>query len=134
LQLTSPISLQAIHHVRLTVTDVERAQAFYTGVLGFQLLRQVPNGVLLTQNGFLLGLTAPYDPTAAPPADRFSEHRAGLDHLSFSVASRADLDAAAQFFDAEGISHGTINDIGPVYVMAFRDPDNIQLELTAPKA
>ncbi len=130
--MSNPISLQAIHHVRLTVTDVARAQEFYTRLLGFQVARQVPNGVLLAQNGFLLGLTAPYDPASAPANDRFSEHRAGLDHLSFTVASRAALEDAAQTFDAEGISHGTINDIGPVYVMAFRDPDNIQLELTAP--
>lgn len=130
--MTTPISLQAIHHVRLTVTDMERAQAFYTNILGFQVLRQVPNGILMMQNGFLFGLSLPFDPASAPPDDRFSEHRAGLDHLSFSVASRADLDAAAALFDAEGIPHGTINDIGPVYVMAFRDPDNIQLELTAP--
>ena len=130
--MTSPIHLQAIHHVRLTVTDLERSQAFYTNVLGFQVLRQVPNGILMMRNGFLFGLSLPFDPAQAPTDDRFSEHRAGLDHLSFSVASHADLEAAAALFDAEGISHGTINDIGPVYVMAFRDPDNIQLELTAP--
>ena len=51
--------------------------------------------------------------------------------------SRADLEAAAKLFDDNGISHGTINDLGeyglPVVVMSFRDPDNIQLELTAPK-
>lgn len=130
--MTTPIALQAIHHVRLTVTDVARAQEFYTRILGFQVARQVPNGVLMTQGTFLLGLTAPYDPASAPADDRFSEHRAGLDHLSFSVASRADLEEAIQLFDAKGISHGEINDIGRFYVLAFRDPDNIQLELTAP--
>ena len=43
--------------------------------------------------------------------------------------------ARVQLFDAEGISHGEIKDLGPglgIYVLAFRDPDNIQLELTAP--
>jgi glyoxylase I family protein len=130
--MPTPIALQAIHHVRLTVTDVARAQEFYTRILGFQVARQVPHGVLLTQGTFLLGLTAPYDPASAPANDCFSEHRAGLDHLSFTVARRADLEQAVAWFDEEGISHGEINDIGPVYVLAFRDPDNIQLELTAP--
>ncbi len=95
--MTTPISLQAIHHVRLTVTDVARAQEFYTRILGFQVARQVPHGVLMTQGTFLLGLTAPYDPASAPDNDRFSEHRAGLDHLSFTVASRADLEQAVTF-------------------------------------
>jgi glyoxylase I family protein len=33
------------------------------------------------------------------------------------------------------VSHGEIKDLGPgmgLYVLALRDPDNIQLELTAP--
>ena len=49
-------------------------------------------------------------------------------------AGLADLEAAAAYFDEQGISHGGIKDLGRlgIYVMAVRDPDNIQLELTAP--
>ena len=112
---------------------MERSQAFYTNVLGFQVLRQVPNGILMMRNGFLFGLSLPFDPASAPPDDRFSEHRAGLDHPQLQRRQPGRfLKRRRNSFDAEGISHGTINDIGPVYVMAFRDPDNIQLELTAP--
>ena len=35
------------------------------------------------------------------------------------------------------VSHGEVRDLGPdlgIYVLAFRDPDNIQIELTAPYA
>jgi catechol 2,3-dioxygenase-like lactoylglutathione lyase family enzyme len=77
----------------------------------------------------------PPDPSRAIPNDVFNENRLGLDHLSFSVGSRQDLVDAVRLFDAEGISHGEIKDLGPavpVYVLAFRDPDNIQIELTAP--
>jgi catechol 2,3-dioxygenase-like lactoylglutathione lyase family enzyme len=58
-----------------------------------------------------------------------------LDHVSFNVASHADLEAAVKLFDEQGISHGEIKDLGGlgIYVLAFRDPDNIQVELTAPK-
>jgi hypothetical protein len=58
----------------------------------------------------------------------------GLDHISFSVENLAALEAAARLFAEKGVEHGEIRDLGPfgIYVMAFRDPDNIQLELTAP--
>ena len=84
----------------------------------------------------LLALNPPPDPTQAIPADQFSENRIGLDHLSLSVASMADLEAAAGLFDAKGVSHGEIKLLEPfgIAVLAFRDPDNIQVELTAPLA
>ena len=30
-----PLSIGPVHHLRLTVTDVERSRAFYTELLGF---------------------------------------------------------------------------------------------------
>ena len=91
--------------------------------------------LLVNEGGVLLALTLPPDPAQAPKQDQFNENRVGLDHLSFTVSSRADLEAATRIFDARGVSHGEIKDLGPVlpiYVLAFRDPDNIQVELTAP--
>ena len=32
-----PLSLGPVHHLRLTVTDVDRSRAFYTDLLGFQI-------------------------------------------------------------------------------------------------
>ena len=128
------IGIQGVHHIRLTVTDVARSQAFYEQVLGFQVARQIPTGALLRNGSIILGLGPAFDPAAAPPDDRFDENRVGLDHLSFAVSSYADLEAAAAAFDAAGISHGEIKDIGVAHVMAFRDPDNIQLELSVTRA
>ncbi len=102
------IGIQGIHHIRLTVTDVERSQEFYTKVLGFAVARQIPTGVLLRNGSIVLGLGPAFDAAASPPDDRFNENRVGLDHLSF----------------------GEIKDIGIAHVLAFRDPDNIQLELS----
>ena len=59
----------------------------------------------------------------------------GLDHLSFSVASRDELYHAVAVLDARRVLHGEIKDLGPsfgIYVLMIRDPDNIQLELSAP--
>ena len=58
-----------------------------------------------------------------------------MDHNSFSVGIREDLERTMQEFNRRGIPHGEIKDLGGlgILVIAFRDPDNIQLKLTAPK-
>ncbi|CAN5870253.1 hypothetical protein BH09ACT7_BH09ACT7_36840 [soil metagenome] len=69
-----------------------------------------------------------------PVADEsFDEDRVGLDHMAFKVASRAELDAAAAHLDELEVAHGPIKDIGSAVILEFRDPDNIALELLAPK-
>jgi hypothetical protein len=40
-------------------------------------------------------------------------------------------------FNKNNVSHGEVKDLGEgfgVCVLAFRDPDNIQIELTAPRS
>lgn len=130
----SDLSTGGVHHLRLTVTDVERARQFYTDVLGFQVFAEIPPGVLLTNGTILLGLGPPPHPEQAIATDRFSEDRVGLDHLSFSVNERADLERAVQLFDERGVPHGEITDMASLglSMLFFRDPDNVQLELTAP--
>lgn len=127
-----------LHHLALTVTDTARSREFYTKYLGFSHIMDLGPKVLLGNNHIVLALNPPPDPDQAVANDLFTEHRVGLDHLSFSVSSRDDLEAAVRLFDENGILHGSINDLGeyglPIYVLAFRDPDNIQLELTAPKS
>jgi glyoxylase I family protein len=86
-------------------------------------------GVVLMKGRLLLGLRP-----VAPQGDRFDEDRVGLDHLSFSVGSRDELAEAARLLDEHGIAHGPITDLPSfgIDILEFRDPDNIQLELTAP--
>ena len=54
-----------------------------------------------------------------------------FDHIGITVA---DLEAAVALLDANGVPHGDILrlDTFGIAVLAFRDPDNIQVELTAP--
>jgi catechol 2,3-dioxygenase-like lactoylglutathione lyase family enzyme len=138
------IALGGIHHLRLTVTDVARSREFYTSLLGFDVAVESPppddpsaaevypvlfGGVVLVRGSLLMGLRP-----VAPAGDRFDEDRVGLDHLSFSVASRDDLETAVRLFDERGVPHGEITTLGGfgIHILAFRDPDNIQIELTAP--
>jgi glyoxylase I family protein len=130
--MADTIRTGAVHHLRLTVTDVNRAQEFYTSVLGFDVITPLPSGILLGNGTVLLGLgPAPERPLAN---DRFDENRVGLDHISFMVNSRDELDAAERVLNERGIANGGVKDLGEglgLYILAFRDPDNIQLELTA---
>ena len=135
------IPSSSIAHVRFTVTDIERSRQFYESVFGWPVLLEVPEnadektrsqfgflygGVIYDLGGTLLGLR----PVAK---DRFDEDRAGLDHIAFRLANKAELDAAAAHLDEIGVQHEPIKDIGPSYILEFRDPDNIALELSAPK-
>jgi glyoxylase I family protein len=138
----------AIHHVRIAVTDVERAKEFYTGVLGFEVAVDGPpppddenydamvdslqGGVILMHQGMFFGLR-PVDESRRG-SDRFDPVRVGLDHLSFSVPSRTDLEAAVRLLDERGVEHGPIRELAPIGLtfLAFFDPDGIALELTAP--
>ncbi|MEN3318256.1 MAG: glyoxylase family protein [Mycobacterium sp.] len=135
------ITTNSIAHVRLTVTDIERSRQFYESVFGWPVLIESPDnadaatrealsflfgGVIYDLGGTLIGLR----PVAA---DRFHEDRCGLDHVAFRVASKAELDDAATHLDELGIEREPVKDIGPSYILEFRDPDNIALELTAPK-
>jgi len=133
-----------IHHLRLTVTDLERSREFYTGLLGFGIAAESPppgdpaaaeafkilfGGVVMMRGNLIMGLRP-----MAPEADSFDPDRVGLDHLSFGVPGRGDLEQAIRLFDERGVTHGEITRL-PTFgidVLPFTDPDGIQLELTAP--
>lgn len=133
-----------IHHLRLTVTDIARSREFYTRLLGFQVAVESPadedpsagevfkilfGGVVMIRGNLLMGLRP-----MAPAGDRFDSDRVGLDHLSFGVATRQDLERAAELLDEHGVMHGEITTLPSfgIDVLPFEDPDGIQLELTAP--
>ena len=131
-------------HVRLTVTDIARSKKFYDAVFGWptavdasdkadqpgvtESQEQFFGGVIyLTPQGTLFGLR---------PAGvgRFDATRTGLDHVSFAVSDRAALESAQRAHADAGIPHGDITDLGDagIAILTFQDPDDINIELTAP--
>ena len=131
------ITLGAVHHITLTVTDIQRSKDFYTSILGLGIIADWGERILMGNGNVVVAITLPVDKSQALPNDNFSEHRCGLDHVSFGLPNLAAMEEAAALFDEKGVSRGDIRDLSsggvPIYVMAFRDPDNIQLEFTAPK-
>ena len=144
--MPGPIAPAGIHHLRLTVTDVRRSREFYTGLLGFQVAVESPppgdpseaavfgvlfGGVVMVRGDMMMGLRP-----MASAGDRFDPDRVGLDHLSFGVADRAELEEAERLLDTQGVIHGPITRLESfgIDVLSFEDPDGIQLELTAPAA
>ena len=124
-----------VDHVILTVSDAERSLRFYRDVLGFSttVMKEGAQGSFYFRAGPAWVFVV--SSREATPGDRFSEHRIGLDHVAFGAPSREALDGFAQKLQAAGIAtngveqyHATGN-----YYVAFRDPDNIQLEYWLPK-
>jgi glyoxylase I family protein len=122
-------------HIAVTITDIEVSRAWYTKLFGADPVLDEDTGpfrhtVWALPGRTLYSLHYFKDHLAKPgPADEF---RPGLDHIGFAVESRADLEVWAKKLDDLGIAHGEIVDASYGSGLAFRDPDNIQLEFFAP--
>ncbi len=129
-------AITGVSHVSLTVNDLGKSEAWYRDVLGFQKLLEVDEGgrvrsVLAHPDS---GALIPLCRHDANTGEAFSEFRTGLDHLSFAVSGRDELEAWQRHLDALGVEHGPIAEAEPApgmryALIAFRDPDNIQLEV-----
>ena len=130
-------ALIGVHHVALTVTDVDRSAPWYERVLGFTTIGRVDDGehsvrkVFLRGDGLALVLTLVQHPNAER-AD-FDERRPGLDHLTFEVAAES-LEEWADRLSEFGVTFSPVTEelTAPgTQVIALRDPDGIQLVLWA---
>ena len=129
------------------MTDIHRSKAFYEQLFGMPPGRDFSDqiddptinddpdrtygGCSFTFAGQTVGLRP-----AAADGDRFNADRVGLDHFSFAVAEVDDLETAARRLAAAGIEHGDITDLPRfgLVILSVQDPDNINLELAAPRA
>jgi glyoxylase I family protein len=136
-----PIVTGSVAHVRLTVCDIDRSRAFYEKVFGWPVALEVPadaDEATREQLGFLFGgvlyrMKHGFLGLRPVGTGKLDENRVGLDHLAFPVASLADLEDAVGHLDECGVAHEGVKDIGYSYILEFRDPDNIALELTTGK-
>jgi glyoxylase I family protein len=123
----------SVHHVNFSVTDLERSTSWYTGVLGLEKGWEMEDTEGRGQKVVLLHPSNPLRIILtlhkANSREPFSEFNTGLDHIAFSVASREELEAWVSRFEELGVTHSPIKEGATGWLITFRDPDNIQLEM-----
>ncbi len=133
-----------LHHLALTVRDLDASVHWYEQAFGIKPLMDVPHPgglgrVLADDDQDLVLVLHRHE---ASSGETFDERRTGLDHPGFIVPSRNDLVAWQSHLEAHGVvradaadrplTQSPIADENYGSVLVFRDPDNIQLELFAP--
>ena len=136
--------MEAIDHVDLVVSDLDKSLAFYTELL--RPLGYVSQSPIEGERGervvylsrpdeepagnFSLGLREKQSDAHGVPFDRYA---VGVHHVAFEVESRAFVDERAEWLRARGAEIES----GPeeygyrpgYYAVFFYDPDGIKLEL-----
>lgn len=127
----APLELSAVHHVALTVADLDTSAAWYTQVLGMREVRREQREgrraaiMRFPSGGYSVALVQ-HTPTQT---GRFDPTRAGLDHLAFTVNSRHELDRWVDRLAAAKVIHSGPTSIPTGAVANFKDPDGTALSL-----
>jgi len=117
-----------IGHVHLKVADLERALAFYRGVLGFELTQRFgAQAAFVSAGGYHhhIRLNTWESAGGAPPPPRAT----GLYHLAILYPTRAALADALRRVIAAGIELDGAADHGVSEAIYLRDPDGNGVEL-----
>ena len=129
--MTAPATAR-IGHVHLRVSDLDRAIAFYEGVLGFAVTQRYGSGAAFLAAGDYhhhIGLNTWESLGATPPPPGHT----GLYHSAFLYPDRASLGAAIARVQAAGIPLDGAADHGVSEAVYLRDPDQNGVELYADK-
>jgi catechol 2,3-dioxygenase len=117
-----------IGHVHLKVADIDRALAFYCGVLGFQLMQRMgQQAAFISAGGYHhhIGLNTWESRGGSPPAPGTT----GLFHLAILYPTRAKLADALRRLISADIPLDGASDHGVSEALYLRDPDENGVEL-----
>ena len=117
-----------IGHVHLKVADLDRALAFYCGVLGFALMQRYgAQAAFVSAGGYHhhIGLNTWESRGGSPPPPGTT----GLFHAAILYPNRAALADALRRLQAAGIALDGASDHGVSEALYLRDPDGNGLEL-----
>jgi len=133
MRMPTPPTYQApeatdIGHVHLKVADLDRAIAFYTGVLGFSLTARIGDqAAFLSAGGYHhhIGLNT-WESKGGKPA---SPGSTGLYHFAIRYPTRRDLGDVLQHLAQAGVPLEGASDHGVSEALYLHDPDGNGLEL-----
>jgi catechol 2,3-dioxygenase len=117
-----------IGHVHLKVADIDRALAFYVGVLGFEVMQRYSSqAAFISAGGYHhhVGLNTWESLGGSPPP----RGTTGLYHTAILYPSRAALADALRRVLAAGIALDGASDHGVSQALYLRDPDENGVEL-----
>ena len=128
-QTGKPISAGTrIGHVHLKVSDIDRALAFYCGVLGFELTQRYGEQAAFISAGDYhhhIGLNTWESLGGSPPPPNST----GLFHLAILYPTRSSLADALRRLSAANIPLNGATDHGVSEALYLRDPDDNGVEL-----
>jgi catechol 2,3-dioxygenase len=117
-----------IGHVHLKVADLDRALAFYCGVLGFELMQRYGSqAAFISAGGYHhhIGLNT-WESFGGPPPP---PNCTGLFHLAILYPTRATLADALRRLTVANIALDGASDHGVSEALYLRDPDQNGIEL-----
>jgi catechol 2,3-dioxygenase len=116
-----------IGHVHLKVADIERALAFYCGVLGFEVTARRQGAAFISAGGYHhhIALNTWESKGGSPPPPGTT----GLYHLAILYPTRPLLAEALRRLIAAGIPLDGASDHGVSEALYLRDPDENGVEL-----
>lgn len=122
--------IRTLNHAVLYVRDTERSKTFYTEVLGFRVVMEMPGQAVFLQapgstNDHDLGLFAVGAAAGASGAGRST---VGLYHLCWEVETLNDIEHYFGTLAAAGVPHGG-SDHGSAKSIYAEDPDGLEFEI-----
>jgi len=86
-QATNGAITSGVHHIGLTVPNLEQTRSFFLDTLGYDQVGEVPDypAVFLSDGAIMITLWQATDPANAVPFDR--KNVIGLHHLALTVDS-----------------------------------------------
>ena len=127
--------LAGLHHLGISVTNLERSMRFYRDVVAADLLVGPHDGTspsfmgrmaILSLGGCIFDV---YE-HSHNEGERFDPVRTGLDHFALTATSLDELQAWATWLDTRGVARSAIREAadGRAKIFDFVDPDGIQIE------
>ena len=127
------MKLKSVHHIAVICSDYEKSKAFYTEVLGMEVLAEhyraerdsYKTDLALNGNYIVELFSFPH-----PPPRPTGPEAAGLRHLAFAVD---DINVYVRELEAKGVAHEDVR-VDPFTgcrFVFFKDPDGLPIEFYA---